>query len=66
MFSPQKANLKIGEITAAGIMKRVRLKPQGGVPPDPGKAIPAWRVWVAVLVFVVLLVAVSVVASKLW
>jgi hypothetical protein len=63
MFSPQKANLRIGEITAAGIMKRIRLTPQGRVPPDPARATPAWKIWLAVLVFLGLLAAVAILTA---
>jgi hypothetical protein len=69
MFSPQKANLRLGEVTAAGLVKL--FKPGGKQPgaesPDTTpKGAPAWRVWAAVLGFLALLVVVSVLAAKLW
>jgi hypothetical protein len=62
-----KAGLKIGEITAAGIMKRVRLSPEqlASLGQGQGKRIAAWKVWAAVLVFLGLLVVVSILAAKL-
>ena len=70
MFSPQKANLRLGEVTAAGLVKL--FKPGGNQPgaenPDitTPKGASAWRVWAAVLGFLALLVVVSVLAAKLW
>jgi len=70
MFSPQKANLRLGEVTAAGLVKL--FKPGGKQPGAENsdaatpKGAPAWRVWAAVLGFLALLVVVSVLAAKLW
>jgi hypothetical protein len=71
MFSPQKANLRLGEVTAAGLVKL--FKPGGKQPgaedsdtPTPARGAPVWRVWAVVLGFLALLVVVSVFAAKLW
>ena len=71
MFSPQKANLRLGEVTGAGLVKL--FKPGGKQldTEDSGSAtrarkIPVWKVWGAVLGFLALLVVVSVLAAKLW
>jgi hypothetical protein len=71
MFShPLKAVMKVGEVTAAGLMKRVRLDPKGQiVPPDPGKApdqakaAPSRKIWVAALVFLALVILLTVLAA---
>ena len=71
MFSPQRATLKLGEVTAAGLVKL--FKPGTNQPdaanPDastPARGIPARKVWLAVLGFLVLLVVVSILAAKIW
>jgi hypothetical protein len=71
MFSPQKANLRLGEVTGAGLVKL--FKPGGkqteSENPDtaaPTSGAPAWKVWAVVLGFLALLVVVSVLAAKLW
>ena len=71
MFSPQKATLKLGEVTAAGLVKL--FKPGGKQIDDaspeaatPATGAPAWKVWAAVLGFLALLVVVSLLAAKLW
>jgi hypothetical protein len=71
MFSPQKANLRLGEVTGAGLVKL--FKPGGkqteSENPDtaaPTSGTPAWKVWAVVLGFLALLVVVSVLAAKLW
>jgi hypothetical protein len=64
MFSPQKAVLRIGEVTAAGLVKRVRVDSRGRiVPPDQGKGMPVWKLSLAVFVFLALLVVVTVLAN---
>ena len=64
MFSPQKAILRIGEVTAAGLVKRVRVDSRGRiVPPDQGKGMPVWKLSLIVLVFLALLVVVTVLAN---
>jgi hypothetical protein len=70
MFSPQKANLRLGEVTAAGLVKL--FKPGGNQPGAENsdaatpKGASAWRGWAMVLGFLALLVVVSVLAAKLW
>lgn len=67
MFSPQKAILRIGEATAAGLVKRVHVDSRGRiVPPDQGKMVPVWKVWLAVAVFLAVLVLVTVLAAQLF
>ena len=64
MFSPEKADLGIGEVTAAGLVKRVRVDSRGQiVPPDQGKRVQVWKVSLVVLVFLALLVLVTVLAN---
>ena len=71
MFSPQKATLKLGEVTAAGLVKLFKPgvnQPDAGSPDTatPARGVPVWKVWLAVLGFLALLVVVSVLAAKLW
>ena len=66
MFShPLKAAMRVGEITAAGLgIKRVRVDSRGQiVPPDEAKKSSAWKVWVAVLLFLGLLAAVVILTA---
>jgi hypothetical protein len=68
MFSPQKANLRIGEVTAAGLVKLFRPGVKQPTQPDSVDAAPVqgtavWKVWVGVLVFLGLLVLVTVLAN---
>jgi hypothetical protein len=71
MFSPQKANLRLGEVTGAGLVKLFKPGEKQRDAENPGSAtqarkIPVWKVWGAVLGFLALLVVVSVFAAKLW
>ena len=67
MFSPQKASLKIGEVTAAGLVKLfkpgVKQPTQDQTGATPVKGTPVWKVWVGVLAFLALLVLVAVLAA---
>ena len=66
MFShPIKAVMRVGEVTAAGIMKRVRVSPEllGQEDPAKARATPSWKLWVAVLGFVALLALLTVLAA---
>ena len=68
MFSPQKATLKIGEVTAAGLVKLFKPGVKQPNLPDsieaaPVQGTPVWKVWVGVLVFLGLLVLVTVLAN---
>lgn len=68
MFSPQKANLKIGEVTAAGLVKLFKPGVKQPAQPDAVEATPVrrtqvWKVWAGVLVFLGLLVLVTVLAN---
>ena len=65
MFShPLKAVMKVGEVTAAGLMKRVRVDPDGKIVlPDEAKATLGRKLWVAALIFLALVVLLTVLAA---
>ena len=68
MFSPQKATLKIGEVTAAGLVKLFKPGVKQPTQPDPAdatpvKGTPIWKVWAAAFAFLGLLVLVTVLAN---
>ena len=68
MFSPQKASLKIGEVTAAGLVKLFKPGVKQPNLPDSIEATavpgtPVWKLWVGVLVFIALLALVTVLAN---